>query len=90
MYSLSQADDATTTVQFGDGINGALLPTAQNNVRFAYRQGLGVAGNLRASQISLLLTRPLGVTGVANPAPSTAARIRKRSTMRATTHRCMS
>jgi predicted phage baseplate assembly protein len=71
VYSLSQANDATTTVQFGDGVNGALLPTAQNNVRFAYRQGLGVAGNLRASQISLLLTRPLGVTGVANPAPST-------------------
>ena len=71
VYSLSQANNATTTVQFGDGVDGALLPTAQNNVRFAYRQGLGVAGNLRASQISLLLTRPLGVTGVANPAPST-------------------
>ena len=70
VYSLSQADDGTTTVRFGDGVNGALLPTAQNNVRFAYRQGLGAAGNLRASQISLLLTRPLGVTGVTNPAPS--------------------
>jgi hypothetical protein len=71
VYALSQANDGTTTVQFGDGVNGALLPTAQNNVRFAYRQGLGVAGDLRASQISLLLTRPLGVTGVTNPAPST-------------------
>ncbi len=71
VYALSQANDGTTTVQFGDGANGALLPTAQNNVRFAYRQGLGVAGDLRAGQISLLLTRPLGVTGVTNPAPST-------------------
>ena len=71
VYALSQANDGTSTVQFGDGVNGALLPTAQNNVRFAYRQGLGVAGNLRASQISLLLTRPLGVTGVTNPAQST-------------------
>ncbi len=71
VYALSEADDGTSTVQFGDGVNGALLPTAQNNVRFAYRQGLGIAGDLRASQISLLLTRPLGVTGVTNPAAST-------------------
>jgi predicted phage baseplate assembly protein len=71
IYALALANDGTTTVRFGDGANGALLPTAQNNVRFAYRQGLGVAGDLRAGQISLLLTRPLGVTGVTNPAAST-------------------
>jgi hypothetical protein len=77
VYALSQANDGTTTVQFGDAVNGALLPTAQNNVRFAYRQGLGVAGDLRSGQISLLLTRPLGVTGVTNPARSSGGQDRE-------------
>jgi len=58
-------------VQFGDGVKGARLPTGQNNLRFSYRQGLGTAGNLRAGQLTMLLTRPAGVTRVSNPAPST-------------------
>ena len=56
-----------TTVQFGDGINGARLPTGQLNVRATYRKGIGVAGNLKAGQLSILLSRPLGVTGAINP-----------------------
>jgi hypothetical protein len=71
VYALSQGGDGSTTVRFGDGIKGARLPTGQNNVRFSYRQGLGTAGNLRAGQISMLLTRPAGVTSATNPSPST-------------------
>ncbi len=71
VYQLAQDNDGTTRVLFGDGVNGARLPTGQNNVTFGYRQGLGLAGNLRAGQLSMLLTRPLGVTGAANPAPAT-------------------
>jgi len=55
-------------VEFGDGAqNGARLPTGQNNVIAAYRQGLGSAGNVAANKLSTLLTRPLGVRSVVNP-----------------------
>jgi predicted phage baseplate assembly protein len=36
-------------------------------VKAVYRNGIGKAGNVRPEQISLLLTRPLGVNGVINP-----------------------
>ena len=67
VYTLSQDDSGTTTVAFGDGIDGARLPTAQNNVSFIYRKGLGATGNLRNGQINMLLTRPAGVMAAANP-----------------------
>jgi hypothetical protein len=70
VYALPQDTSGVTTVQFGDGVKGARLSTGQNNVRFRYRIGVGTAGNLRAGQISMLLTRPAGVTSVLNPAPS--------------------
>ena len=34
-------DDGRTTVQFGDGISGARLPTGVENVRAVYRKGSG-------------------------------------------------
>ena len=60
-------DDGKTTVVFGDGRQGARLPTGSENVRAEYRNGIGQPGNVQAEQISLLLTRPLGVRGVINP-----------------------
>ncbi len=54
-------------VQFGDGVQGARLPTGQNNVVATYRQGLGSAGNVAPNQLSTLLTRPLGLRSVLNP-----------------------
>ncbi len=71
VYSLRQADDGKTTIEFGDGVEGARLPSGQNNVRLSYRKGIGGAGNLRASQLTMLLTRPLGVKSVTNPVAST-------------------
>ena len=50
-----------TTVQFGDGVTGARLPTGQENVRAIYRKGIGLEGLVKAEQLSLLMTRPLGV-----------------------------
>ncbi len=60
-------DDEKTTVVFGNGVEGARLPTGTENVRAVYRNGIGRAGNVLAEQISLLVTRPLGVKGVINP-----------------------
>lgn len=66
-------DDGKTTVQFGDGKTGARLPTGQENVSTVYRKGIGREGQVDAGQLSLLMTRPLGVKGVTNPLPATGA-----------------
>jgi len=60
-------DDAKTTVVFGNGEHGARLPTGQENVKATYRNGIGKPGNVKAGQVSLLNTRPLGVKEVINP-----------------------
>lgn len=60
-------DEAKTTVVFGNGVHGARLPTGPENVKAVYRNGIGKPGNVKARQISLLNTRPLGVKEVINP-----------------------
>lgn len=56
-----------TSVVFGNGRQGSRLPTGIENIRAEYRNGIGRTGNVRAEQISLLLTKPLGVKEVINP-----------------------
>jgi hypothetical protein len=70
-FVTSRADGGSVTVEFGDGVTGQRPRTGQENIRASYRVGLGLAGNLKAGQLSLLLTRPLGVKEVTNPQPST-------------------
>lgn len=60
-------DSGTTSVRSGDGVHGARLPTGVENIKASYRQGIGAPGNVKARQISLLATRPLGVKEVINP-----------------------
>jgi len=60
-------DDGTTTVQFGDGRQGARLPTGENNVLATYRKGIGHQGQVQVGQISQLMTRTLGIKSVMNP-----------------------
>jgi hypothetical protein len=66
-------DDQTTTVQFGDGITGARLPIGHENVKATYRKGIGLAGLMAVGQLSLLMTRPLGVKSVINPIAASGA-----------------
>lgn len=73
VYITRRADDGTTSVLFGDGRSGARLPTGHENVRARYRHGIGLDGLVDADQISLLMTRPLGVKGVTNPTAPTGA-----------------
>ncbi len=63
-------DEGSTAVLFGDGVNGARLPTGQENVRATYRKGTGLGGNVRTGQLSTLLTKPLGIKDAINPAPA--------------------
>lgn len=66
-FVTTTSDDSITSVVFGNGVTGARLPTGVNNVTAIYRSGIGTPGNVKAGQISQLLSRPLGVKGVNNP-----------------------
>lgn len=66
-------DDNLATVTFGDGSNGARLPSGQDNVVARYRTAEAAAGQLPAFSLTLLDRRPLGVRTVTNPLPTTGA-----------------
>jgi predicted phage baseplate assembly protein len=70
-YVTQTDDDDKKTIIFGDGVHGMRLPTGMENVKAAYRSGIGSGGNVAATKISLLATRPLGVRSVINPLPAT-------------------
>jgi hypothetical protein len=79
LYAAGATDRVYTThtdaqgrfwLQFGDGVRGARLPSAGNNLRARYRKGLGRDGNVRAEALSQAMARPLGFKGVSNPAPA--------------------
>ncbi|HEY0602278.1 MAG TPA: putative baseplate assembly protein [Herpetosiphonaceae bacterium] len=73
VYITRTGDDSKTTVQFGDGGSGARPPSGVENIVATYRVGTGLAGLVKAGQLSLLMTRPLGVKGVINPLAPTGA-----------------
>jgi hypothetical protein len=60
-------DNSGTSVIFGNGITGALVPTGIENIKAIYRNGIGIGGNVKAGQISQLMSRPLGIKAVINP-----------------------
>ncbi len=67
IYTIQIDPEGKTTVIFGDGRNGARLPTGQENVRAVYRKSLGSEGNVAADKISLLMSMPLGLRSARNP-----------------------
>jgi hypothetical protein len=71
VYATTNLAGGTAQVTFGDGVEGATLPTGQNNIQASYRVGLGSAGNVPAATITTLVDRPVGVGGVTNPLPAT-------------------
>ncbi len=60
-----------TDVVFGDGRDGARLPTGSDNVVADYRFGMGAGGNVAAGGITVASTRPQGVLEVVNPLRAT-------------------
>ncbi len=71
VYQIQNQSDAASDVIFGDGVEGATLPTGQNNIIGYYRTGSGSAGNVASGAITTLMQRPLGVSGVTNPRAAT-------------------
>jgi len=72
-YILRLDDAGNTHVLFGDGVNGARLPTGTENVTARYRTGIGSPGLVDAGRISLLPRKPLGVRSVTNPLATSGA-----------------
>lgn len=73
VYATGTTEEGRTVVQFGDGVHGARPPTGRDNIRADYRVGTGLAGLAAPEQLSLLLTRPLGVRAVRNPFAASGA-----------------
>lgn len=71
IYQLQNRDDGSTAILFGDGVEGARLPTGKTNVRAIYRKYTGIEANLDKGKLTTLLQKPLGVTEVTNPEAST-------------------
>jgi len=71
VYTTLNIPGGTAEVTFGDGVEGATLPTGTNNIQASYRVGLGSAGNVAANAITTLVDRPVGVSGVFNPQQAT-------------------
>ena len=80
VFATLNQSDGTTDVLFGDGVEGATLPTGQNNLQANYRIGLGSAGNVGANTLTTLIDRPLGVSGVTNPQSATGGQDAQSST----------
>jgi len=72
-YLIRHADDGTVALVFGDGVQGARLPTGVENVVATYRSGIGSPGMVAAKSLTLLMTKPLGIATVTNPLPATGA-----------------
>ncbi|MGB3650028.1 MAG: putative baseplate assembly protein, partial [Rivularia sp. (in: cyanobacteria)] len=72
-YIVRLADDGTASVTFGDGENGARLPTSEENAIATYRSGIGFDGQVAAESLTLLKKRPLGIVEVTNPLAATGA-----------------
>ena len=73
VYTVLSGADGKTWVRFGDGVTGARLGSGKGNVQATYRRGIGTAGLVRGGQISLPLSRPLGLKAVVNPVGSAGA-----------------
>jgi hypothetical protein len=71
MFEVLNQSGGAADVLFGDGDEGALLPTGQGNLLANYRIGLGSSGNVAASTLTTLIDRPLGVSAVTNPEAAT-------------------
>jgi hypothetical protein len=68
IFVLREDDRGATHVQFGDGVNGARLPTGVGNVMASYRYGAGGAAPAPETLTTMLAPVP-GLKGVRNPLP---------------------
>lgn len=73
VYATRIDNDARMQLIFGDGVQGARLPTGNVNVAARYRSGIGPDGEVDAGTLTMLRAMPLGLRGVTNPVPAAGA-----------------
>ena len=73
VYTTRIDNEARMQLLFGDGRQGARLPTGQMNVQARYRSGIGPDGEVAARTLTMLRAMPLGLRGVSNPLPASGA-----------------
>ncbi len=64
---MASNDSNGLLVQLGDGVTGARAPSGRSNIVATYRQGIGIAGNVKAGTLKTLLDRPVGLKAAINP-----------------------
>lgn len=69
-YMAQQDSQGVTWLSFGDGENGAHLPSGREHIAATYRIGSGRAGNVVAQSLTILRKRAPGVQKVTNPIPA--------------------
>jgi predicted phage baseplate assembly protein len=72
-YIFRTSDDGQTSIIFGDGVKGKLPNSGLENIQAKYRVGIGSSGLLKEGQLSILMTRPLGIRSVTNPLQTSGA-----------------
>nr|MBA3338999.1 hypothetical protein [Geodermatophilaceae bacterium] len=70
LYTLQLDESGKLRIGFGDGFAGALPPAGQDNITIDFRTGIGLGGRVKAGQLNILMSRPLGLDGATNPLPS--------------------
>jgi predicted phage baseplate assembly protein len=69
-YAARLGPDGAVTAVFGDGVQGARLPTGRGNVAATYRVGGGAAGEVESEAIDALLGSVRGVKAVRGAGPT--------------------
>lgn len=69
-FVVQRDEGGSASVLFGNGRNGARLPSGEDNVIATYRVGGGLRGTIPAGRLQLLCSAPLGVRAVQNPWPT--------------------
>ncbi|MCC4765503.1 putative baseplate assembly protein [Methanosarcina sp. DH1] len=72
-YMVRIDNDSNATITFGNGKQGARLPTGVENITATYRSGIGEDGQVETGTLTILQNRPIGIKEVTNPLPGTGA-----------------
>ncbi len=70
VYMVRRNDLGQTVITFGDGEQGARLPTSREDLTATYRSGGGEAGNLLPNSLTSLQSHLAHLKSVTNPAPA--------------------
>ena len=69
-YTVRMSEDQFINITFGDGKNGRRVPSGTNNIRIAYRQGVGSSANLNAGSLIKAVKPHHLVAAVSQPLPA--------------------